>query len=127
MGGPTFEAGPTCLLACGDAQGLVVVGDLTKLDDCKRAMEETVAAFGGLDVLVNNGGWDTACCPPLLAKECDLDLAGSRRTGKPYLRMNAATRDPGTSSSLHCARSVCTAATTDTCTSPRQIFLDDVI
>ena len=44
------------LLACGGAQGLAVVGDLMNLDDCKRAVEKTVAAFGGLDVLVNNGG-----------------------------------------------------------------------
>ncbi len=43
-------------------QGLAVVGDLMNMDDCKRAVEETVAAFGGLDVLVNNGGWDPASC-----------------------------------------------------------------
>ncbi len=39
-----------------------MVGDLMNMDDCKRAVEETVAAFGGLDVLVNNGGWDPASC-----------------------------------------------------------------
>lgn len=35
--------------------GLAVVGDLTIPEDCQRAIEETVAAFGGLDILVNNG------------------------------------------------------------------------
>ena len=35
--------------------GLAVVGDLTVPEDCKRAVAETVEAFGGLDVLVNNG------------------------------------------------------------------------
>lgn len=35
--------------------GLAVVGDLTVPEDCQRAIEETVAAFGGLDILVNNG------------------------------------------------------------------------
>ncbi len=40
----------------------MVVGDLMIMDDCKRAVEETVAAFGGLDVLVNNGGWELAFC-----------------------------------------------------------------
>ena len=37
-------------------EGLAVVGDLMSIDDCKRAVTETVAACGGLDVLVNNGG-----------------------------------------------------------------------
>ncbi len=34
--------------------GLVVVGDLTVSADCERVVAETVAAFGGLDILVNN-------------------------------------------------------------------------
>ncbi len=36
-------------------EGLAVVGDLMSTDDCSRTVAETVAAFGGLDVLVNNG------------------------------------------------------------------------
>ena len=53
------------MFACGGGgvQGLAVVGDLMNLDDCKRAVEETVVAFGGLDVLVNSGGWDPAPDP----------------------------------------------------------------
>ncbi len=35
--------------------GLAVVGDLGVAEDCKRAVVKTVAAFGGLDILVNNG------------------------------------------------------------------------
>ena len=35
--------------------GLAVVGDLDVAEDCKRAVVETVSAFGGLDILVNNG------------------------------------------------------------------------
>jgi 3-oxoacyl-[acyl-carrier protein] reductase len=35
---------------------LAVQGDVTNPQDCERLVERTVAAFGGVDVLVNNGG-----------------------------------------------------------------------
>jgi NAD(P)-dependent dehydrogenase (short-subunit alcohol dehydrogenase family) len=35
---------------------LAVIGDLTREDDCRRAVAETVGRFGHLDVLVNNVG-----------------------------------------------------------------------
>jgi 3-oxoacyl-[acyl-carrier protein] reductase len=35
---------------------LAVQGDLTNPQDCERLVERTVSAFGGVDVLVNNGG-----------------------------------------------------------------------
>lgn len=38
--------------------GLTFIGaDLSKREDCRRAIDETVAALGGLDVLVNNAGF----------------------------------------------------------------------
>ncbi|CAN5792132.1 3-hydroxybutyrate dehydrogenase [soil metagenome] len=37
--------------------GTFVKADLTRREDCKRAVEEAVAAFGGLDILVNNAGF----------------------------------------------------------------------
>lgn len=39
----------------GDA-ALAIVADLTRDEDCRRAVEECAARFGGLDVLVNNAG-----------------------------------------------------------------------
>lgn len=36
--------------------GLAVVGDVTSADDLERLVETTVAAFGGIDILVNNSG-----------------------------------------------------------------------
>lgn len=38
----------------GRAHG--VLADVARWDDCRRVVEETVAAFGGLHVLVNNAG-----------------------------------------------------------------------
>ena len=35
---------------------LAVRGDLTNLADLKRLVDRTVEAFGGIDILVNNGG-----------------------------------------------------------------------
>jgi 3-oxoacyl-[acyl-carrier protein] reductase len=35
---------------------LAVQGDVTNPQDCERVVERTVAAFGGIDILVNNSG-----------------------------------------------------------------------
>ncbi len=37
-------------------QALFVATDVTRAQDCKRAVQQTVARFGGLDVLLNNAG-----------------------------------------------------------------------
>ncbi|MFA6107520.1 MAG: SDR family NAD(P)-dependent oxidoreductase, partial [Candidatus Latescibacterota bacterium] len=37
-------------------QALSVVGDVTRPEDCRRLVEETVARFGGIDYLVANAG-----------------------------------------------------------------------
>jgi len=45
------------------AQGLAahcIVGDITKAADVQRLVDDTVAHFGGVHVLVNNAGWDHA-------------------------------------------------------------------
>jgi NAD(P)-dependent dehydrogenase (short-subunit alcohol dehydrogenase family) len=42
--------------AGGEAVG--IAGDLFRVEECERVVKETVAALGGLDVLVNNAGVD---------------------------------------------------------------------
>jgi 3-oxoacyl-[acyl-carrier protein] reductase len=37
-------------------QAVAVQGDVTKLDDIRRVIDETIQAFNRIDVLVNNGG-----------------------------------------------------------------------
>lgn len=36
--------------------GLLVVADVARINECSRVIEETVQAFGGVDVLFNNVG-----------------------------------------------------------------------
>ncbi len=43
-------------VTAGGGRALFVAGDVSRSDDCRRAVERTVAAFGGLDVLFNNAG-----------------------------------------------------------------------
>jgi NAD(P)-dependent dehydrogenase (short-subunit alcohol dehydrogenase family) len=43
-------------VVAGGGRALFVTADVTRGEDCRRAVEATVAAFGGLDVLVNNAG-----------------------------------------------------------------------
>jgi short-subunit dehydrogenase len=38
------------------AEVLVVAGDVCQQADCQRLMDEAVAAFGGIDILINNAG-----------------------------------------------------------------------
>ncbi|KAF9605175.1 hypothetical protein IFM89_014288 [Coptis chinensis] len=47
--------------ACGSPDVLVVSGDVSKKDDCKRFVEAAVDHFGKLDHLVNNAGITNIC------------------------------------------------------------------
>ena len=40
-----------------DAKHITVYGDVSKEEDVKKMFAETLAAFGRLDVLINNAGW----------------------------------------------------------------------
>ncbi|MFT5490230.1 MAG: L-fucose dehydrogenase [Limisphaerales bacterium] len=44
----------------GSESVLFVEADLSREADCRKAVEETVGKFGGLDVLVNNAGFNDA-------------------------------------------------------------------
>ena len=56
---PLDEAAASVRRESGAAT-IAVSADTRKPDDCKRIVERTVAEFGGVDILVNNGG-----APPL--------------------------------------------------------------
>jgi 3-oxoacyl-[acyl-carrier protein] reductase len=53
---------------------LAVRGDLTNQADLQRLVERTLAAFGGIDVLVNNGGGPPRK-PALEVEDADVELA----------------------------------------------------
>jgi 2-deoxy-D-gluconate 3-dehydrogenase len=38
-------------------KALIVITDVNKVDDCRALVEQTVAAFGRVDILVNNASW----------------------------------------------------------------------
>ena len=40
-----------------DVKITVIAGDAGKQVDCKRCVDETISAFGGLDIVVANAGW----------------------------------------------------------------------
>src|SRR6266498_5374257 len=52
------------------AKGLALEADLTRRAEVTRAVEDTVAQWGQIDVLVNNAGWDR------------LERSEERRVGK---------------------------------------------
>ena len=54
-GGPALEAAAAALKAAG-GEVLAIKADLRRADDVARAIETTVATFGGLDILVTNTG-----------------------------------------------------------------------
>ena len=35
----------------------VIKGDGTNMEDCKRCVQDTVKAFGGIDIIIANAGW----------------------------------------------------------------------
>jgi NADP-dependent 3-hydroxy acid dehydrogenase YdfG len=56
---------------CGE-RALPIVADVTRRDEVRRVVEETLARFGRIDVLVNNAGLGISCPPSQLTDE-DID------------------------------------------------------
>jgi len=54
-GGPALTAAAAAIQAAG-GEALPIEADLRRAEDVTRAIETTVAAFGGLDILVTNSG-----------------------------------------------------------------------
>ena len=46
----------TDLILKGGGQAIFIQTDVSKADDCRRAVDETVRAFGRIDILFNNAG-----------------------------------------------------------------------
>ncbi len=53
----------------GDA--VAVAGDVTREEDVRRLVDETLKSFGSIDILVNNAGGGS---PPRLLEEIDLEM-----------------------------------------------------
>jgi NAD(P)-dependent dehydrogenase (short-subunit alcohol dehydrogenase family) len=56
----------------GALDGLAIAADVTRAEDCARAVAAAVAAWGGLDGLVNNAGWGYVT-PTLETAEAEWD------------------------------------------------------
>ncbi len=53
--------------------GLAIQGDVTRAEDVKAAVEQTLAAHGRIDVVVNNAGWSHRNRPMLEVSEAEFD------------------------------------------------------
>lgn len=75
---------------------LTITADVTKKEDCRRLIEETVAHYGTLNILVNNAGTSSAHSfedvdTELWRADLDLKLFGAIHCSKfalPYLKKN---------------------------------------
>ena len=74
-------------------QVLAIPADMTRLEDIRTVVRQTVEAFGRIDILVNNGGspgairtelWETIA--PKLAAAQNMDLAEFTRSMSPLSR-----------------------------------------
>lgn len=54
----SVEAGTSVAQSLGNGS-TYLRGDISKKEDCAKLIDDTVAKFGKLDVLVNNAGWTT--------------------------------------------------------------------
>jgi NAD(P)-dependent dehydrogenase (short-subunit alcohol dehydrogenase family) len=59
--------------SAGPDRAYPVVGDITKLDDCERILEQSLARFGTVEVLVNNARYESRNYPmmPFWKREPD--------------------------------------------------------
>jgi NAD(P)-dependent dehydrogenase (short-subunit alcohol dehydrogenase family) len=46
-----------CEIEALDRKALIVVTDVNVVEDCRSLMDKTIAAFGRIDILVNNASW----------------------------------------------------------------------
>jgi NAD(P)-dependent dehydrogenase (short-subunit alcohol dehydrogenase family) len=98
----TLEEARQELVGLG-AECLAITADLFRAADCERVVAQTVAAFGGLDVLVNNASTDVSDHPAQLEDVTDeqllervmgkaLGAIRCSRAALPYLKRSAAGR-----------------------------------
>lgn len=86
-------------LEADGGEALVVAGDIARLEDQRRLVDETMRAFGRLDVLVNNAGLPLPTLfsespPEELRRQWDVNvtaLATLTRIALPYLRESRGT------------------------------------
>lgn len=73
-------------------KALLVRADVSKVDEINRLFDETVSAFGKVDIVVANAGIEKVNIPVVDVKEEDFDLLFCVNTKGPYFVMQAAAR-----------------------------------
>ena len=91
LSGPDCAAAAAVIAAKTGAKTLGIGMDVSKEADCVRAVEETVKAFGKLDILINNAGI-TRDNLVLRMKEADFDAVISVNLKGAFLMSKAASK-----------------------------------
>ncbi|MFH5924454.1 glucose 1-dehydrogenase [Roseomonas xinghualingensis] len=74
----------------GEIGGLALGGDVSRAADVSAMVEQTVSAFGGLDMVVNNAGWTYRNQPSLDVPEEDFDRVFAINVKSIFLMAKAA-------------------------------------
>ncbi|MEW6639070.1 MAG: glucose 1-dehydrogenase [Pseudomonadota bacterium] len=82
--------GAAKVAAAAGKGAVAVAGDVTKKADIERAVQQAVASFGKLDIVVNNAGWTFRNKPLLEVTEDEFDKVFAINVKSIYLMTNAA-------------------------------------
>ena len=83
-------AGTVSAIRARGRKAVAIVADVREVADCRRAADETVAALGGLDILINNAGVEQVCAALEVSEEIWDRIADTNLKGAFFMAQAAA-------------------------------------